>query len=305
MDELTRKWQSTGVFNFSLNDYDKARVVMLGAPMDYTVSFKSGSRFGPQGIRNASYGLEDYSPYLDRHLSRVPFYDKGDIVMPIGNVEKSMEIIYEETRRILQDHKIPLILGGEHLISYPIVQAMVEKYPDLVVIQFDAHTDLRDTFFGEKHSHATVIRRVVEILGAKKVYQYGIRSGEQHEFRYAEENTYMRRYEVLQGLKEDLAQLRGRPIYLTFDIDCIDPAFCPGTGTPEPCGITTTEALQAIHLLKDMQIVGMDLVEVSPPMDASGGTEITAAKLIREAMVGFWWESSAEVSRKKVILGKQ
>lgn len=288
MGELDQKWQSPGVFICSQKEYSDAKVVMLGAPMDYTVSFKAGSRFGPQGIRGASHGLEEYSPYLDGHLSDVPFIDQGDLVLPIGNVEKSMEMIYTSVKQVLADNKIPLVLGGEHLITYPIIRAMVEKYPDLVLLQFDAHTDLRDTFFAEKHSHATVIRRCVELLGKKRVYQYGIRSGEQHEFRYADEMTYMRRYRVMEGLLEDLPDLQGKPVFITFDIDCIDPAYCPGTGTPEPGGISTVEALEAIHAMKQLNIVGMDLVEVSPQMDPGGITEIAAAKLLREAMIAYW-----------------
>ncbi len=288
MEELEQQWHVPGTFIGSQADYESAKVVMLGAPMDYTVSFKAGSRFGPQAIRNASHGLEEYSPYMDRHLSQVPFVDRGDLVLPVGNVNRSMEIIYSSVKEILEDQKIPLILGGEHLITYPVIRGMVEKYPDLVLLQFDAHTDLRDTFIGEKHSHATVIRRCVELLGKKRVYQYGIRSGEQHEFRYADEMTYMRRYHVIEGLRKDLPQLKDRPVYITFDIDCIDPAYCPGTGTPEPGGISTVEALEAIHAMKDLQIVGMDLVEVSPQTDPGGITEMAAAKLLREALVSYW-----------------
>jgi len=289
LPELHRKLQSAGVFNFSKDNYKQAKVVLLGAPMDYTVSFKVGSRFGPQGIRNASYGLEEYSPYLNRHLSKVPFFDQGDLVLAIGNVAKSLDMIYAATKQIIDDDKVPFILGGEHLITYPIIQAIVEKHPDLVVLHFDAHADLRDTFFGEKNSHATVIRRVAEILGKGRIYQYAVRSGEQYEFQYAEEMTHMRRYDVLTALEQDIENLKEKPVYITFDIDSIDPAFCPGTGTPEPCGISTTEAMQSIHLLRGLDVVGMDLVEVSPSIDTSGSTEITAAKLIREAILSYWW----------------
>lgn len=288
MSELDRKWQSTGVFNYTRDDYENAKVVILGAPMDYSVSFKTGTRFGPQGIRNASYGLEDYSPYVDRHLSNVPVFDRGDLVLPYGNVDKSLTLIYEGVKGVLNDGKIPFIFGGEHLISLPCIQAVAERYPDLLILHFDAHTDLRDTFFGERLSHATVIRRAIEHLGKGRVYHYGIRSGEQHEFRYADDMSHMRRYTVLSPLKDDIRHFRGRPIYVTFDIDCIDPAYCPGTGTPEPGGISTVEALEAIHLLKGLHIVGMDLVEVSPHLDPTGVTDITAAKLVREAIVSYW-----------------
>ncbi|MFS8578582.1 MAG: agmatinase [Novibacillus thermophilus] len=289
MTELNRKWQSTGVFNYTQSDYDQAKVVIVGAPMDYSVSFKTGTRFGPQGIRHASYGLEEYSPYVDRHFSNVPVCDKGDLVLPFGNVEESLNIIYKGVKEVVQDKKVPFVLGGEHLISLPCIQAVAEHYPDLVVLHFDAHTDLRDSFFGEKLSHATVIRRVIELLGKGKVYHYGIRSGEQHEFRYADAMSHMRRYTVLTPLKDDIKHLQNRPVYVTFDIDCIDPAYCPGTGTPEPGGISSAEAFEAIHLLKELNVVGMDLVEVSPHLDHSGITDMTAAKLVREAILSYWF----------------
>lgn len=280
--------QCTGVFNYCTTDYERATVVIFGAPMDYTVSFKAGSRFGPEGIRSASYGLEQYSPYLDRHLSSVPFADAGDLVLPFGNVGKSLELINAKTREIVAAGKIPLVLGGEHLVSLPVIRALAEKHPGLRVLHFDAHADLRDTFAGEKLSHATVMRRVVELLGPGRVYHYGIRSGEKEEFLYAAEYSHMHRYEVLKALAGDLEELSGHPVYVTLDIDVMDPVYCPGTGTPEPFGISAKEMLAAIHAMAGLKIVGMDLVEVAPPLDRAGVTAILAAKLLIEALVSFW-----------------
>lgn len=305
MSELDKKIQSSGVFNFSRTGKSESKIVMFGAPMDYTVSFKAGSRFGPQAVRNASYGLEEYSPYKDRHLSEVPFYDEGDLILPIGNVDKSLDRIYRKTKQLLKEVKIPLVIGGEHLLTLPVVKAMAEHYPDLILVQFDAHTDLRDTFFGEKNSHATVIRRCAEVLGPGRVWQYGIRSGERHEFQYADKMTRMTRYEVLRNLKQDAAQWKGKPVYVTFDIDVIDPSFCPGTGTPEPGGITIGEALEALHLLENQNVVGMDLVEVSPERDQAGVTAIAAAKLLREAMVTFWWPGRGKAFQREQKLEKR
>ncbi|MBE3596410.1 MAG: agmatinase [Hydrogenibacillus sp.] len=304
MSELDRHLQSLGVFNFAGTDVERARVVMFGAPMDWTVSFKPGTRFGPGRIREASYGLEEYSPVYDRHLSEVRVADIGDLVLPFGNVEQSLAIIYEQAKRIVEQGKIPFVLGGEHLITLPVVTAVAERYPDLVLVHFDAHTDLRDTFFGESRSHATVIRRCAERLGAGRIYQYGIRSGERHEFQYAETMTVMRRYGVTE-LTRDMARFADRPVYITFDIDVIDPAFCPGTGTPEPDGITVRDAFDALRSLAGLNVVGMDVVEVSPPYDPSGTTAITAAKIVREALVAYWWEGPGPArAREDALAGR-
>lgn len=287
MQQLIQYTQSSS-FIKSIEQRELAKVILFGAPMDYTVSFKTGTRFGPQGIRNASLGLEEYSPVLDRHLSTIPFADLGDLVLPFGNVEKTLQLIYEATKEIVQADQIPFMLGGEHLVSFPAIKAVAEKYPDLVLLHFDAHTDLREEFFGEELSHATVIRRVAEVINPGNIYQFGIRSGERHEFKYAAEHTHLTQDIVLEPLQNILPQLAGRAIYLTLDIDVLDPAFAPGTGTPEPGGVSSGELFTALRLLQGQNIVGMDLVEVSPPLDSSGITTILGAKLVREALLSFW-----------------
>jgi agmatinase len=282
------QYTQAGSFLKSIADRKRAKVILYGAPMDYTVSFKAGSRFGPQGIRQASQGFEEYSPHLDRHLSAIPLYDCGDLVLPFGNVEKSLSIIYEATREIVSEGKIPFLLGGEHLVTYPAVRAVAESFPDLVLLHFDAHTDLRDEFFGEPLSHATVIKRITEFLPPRRIYQFGIRSGEQHEFRYAAEYTHLWQDAVLAPLMTILQELNGRPIYITLDIDVVDPAYAPGTGTQEPGGVSSAEIMQAIRMLRGQHIVAMDLVEVSPPHDNAGITTALAAKIVREAILSFW-----------------
>ncbi|HHW56647.1 MAG TPA: agmatinase [Clostridia bacterium] len=279
---------NAGKFLGSTDDYEKAEVVIVGLPMDYTVSFKAGSRFGPSAIRQASYGLEYYSVYLDRRLENKYFYDKGDLVLPYGNVEKSLDLISNVTQDILKSGKKGLFLGGEHLVTYGILREYLRKYGnDLVILHFDAHTDLREEFFGEVYSHATVMRKVWNLSKGIKMYHFGIRSGEKEEFEFAKNNTYMFLYEVVEPLKEVINDIKDYPIYISWDIDVVDPAFAPGTGTPEPGGITAKEALKAIHLLKDLNVVGMDLVEVSPSHDVGGITSILAAKLIRESILSF------------------
>lgn len=284
----TTEYIQSSTFIKAVKEHEQAKVVLFGAPMDYTVSFKSGSRFGPQGIRNASQGLEEYSPILNGRLSNVKFADVGDLILPFGNVEKSIEVIYESTKEIVTNGQIPFMLGGEHLVTYPAVKAVWEKHQDLVLLHFDAHTDLRDEFFGEKLSHATVIRRIIDFMNPNSIFQFGIRSGEQHEFEYANLHTHLTQDVVLDPLAKVLAQIEGKPIYITLDIDVFDPAFAPGTGTQEPGGISSYEFLKVIKLLKGQNIVGMDLVEVSPPLDPSGITSVLGAKLVRESIIAFW-----------------
>ncbi|ADL68865.1 agmatinase [Thermoanaerobacterium thermosaccharolyticum] len=281
-------FSNSGKFLSSINDYKESDIVIVGVPMDYTVSFKPGTRFGPQAIRTASLGLEEYSVYLDRNLKEKKYYDFGDLILPYGNVEKSLDIIGNAAKEILEDGKKPLFLGGEHLISAPVIKEVYKKYGDeLVVLHFDAHTDLRTEFFGEENSHATVLRKASEFINNKNMYHFGIRSGIKEEFEFSYKNTNMFLFNVVEPLKSVLEYIKSKPIYITWDIDVLDPAYAPGTGTPEPGGITSKEAFNAIHILKDLNVVGMDLVEVSPDYDHSGITSILAAKLIRESILSF------------------
>lgn len=268
------------------DDYNNAKIVIIGAPMDFTVSFRPGTRFGPKKIREVSYGLESYSIYTDDSLENKNFFDAGDADIPFGNVEKSLDILENITEKILEDEKIPLYLGGEHLISYPIIKKVAEKYPDLVVLHFDAHADLRDTYFGEKLSHATVLRRISEHIKDKHIFHFGIRSGVREEFLYAQQHTHMYPIEVKTPFLKALQDLRNQPIYITLDIDVVDPAFAPGTGTPEPGGCNSQEILEIVSYFKNLNVVGFDLVEVSPANDLSDRTSLLAAKILRELLIG-------------------
>jgi agmatinase len=258
-------------------------------PMDYTVSFRPGARFGPPRIREVSLGLEEYSPYLDRALDELQYYDAGDIPLPFGNAARSLEIIGEYVRGLLADKKFPLGLGGEHLVSWPVIREMASKYPDLALIHIDAHADLREQYEGEPLSHSTPIRKAAELIGGVNVYQFGIRSGTKEEFRYARENINLYPFEVLEPLQKVLPTLGNRPVYVTVDIDVLDPSAAPGTGTAEAGGITSKELLAAIHAIarSAVQVVGADIVEVAPIYDPSEQTPIVAAKLVREMLLGF------------------
>ncbi len=281
---------SGNVFIGSHPVFEESEAVLYGMPMDWTVSYRPGSRFGPTRIREVSIGLEEYSPYLDRELEEVKYFDAGDIPLPFGNPQRSLNMIEDYIDQLLTADKFPLGMGGEHLVSWPVMKAMYKKYPDLAIIHMDAHTDLREEYEGEPLSHSTPIRKVAELIGPENVYSFGIRSGMKEEFQWAKENgMHISKFEVLEPLKEILPTLAGRPVYVTIDIDVLDPAHAPGTGTVDAGGITSKELLASIHAIakSDLRIVGGDLVEVAPIYDPSEQTANTASKLIREMILGW------------------
>ncbi|MER2140813.1 MAG: agmatinase, partial [Priestia megaterium] len=250
---------SGNVFIGSHPVFEESEAVLYGMPMDWTVSYRPGSRFGPTRIREVSIGLEEYSPYLDRELEEVKYFDAGDIPLPFGNPQRSLNMIEEYIDQLLAADKFPLGMGGEHLVSWPVMKAMSKKYPDLAIIHMDAHTDLREEYEGEPLSHSTPIRKVAELIGPENVYSFGIRSGMKEEFQWAKENgMHISKFEVLEPLKEILPTLAGRPVYVTIDIDVLDPAHAPGTGTVDAGGITSKELLASIHAIakSDLRIVG-------------------------------------------------
>ncbi|KAB7707505.1 agmatinase [Bacillus aerolatus] len=281
---------SGNIFIGAQQEYENSEVVLYGMPMDWTVSYRPGSRFGPGRIREVSIGLEEYSPYLDRELEEINYFDAGDIPLPFGNAAKSLNLIEDYIDGLLADGKFPLGMGGEHLVSWPVMKAVAKKHPDLAIIHMDAHTDLRTEYEGEPLSHSTPIRKIAELIGPSNVYSFGIRSGMKEEFQWAKENgMHISKFEVLEPLKEILPTLAGRPVYVTIDIDVLDPAHAPGTGTVDCGGITSKELLASIHAIarSEVNVVGGDLVEVAPIYDSSEQTANTASKLIREMLLGW------------------
>jgi agmatinase len=273
-------------FMASCNNYEDASIVVVGVPMDFTCSFRPGTRFGPQKIREISYGIEEYSIYMDKNLSDYRFFDSGDLDLPIGDVAGSLKMIGDAAEEILQDGKFPLFIGGEHLISVPAIKKTFEKYgDDLTVLHFDAHADLREGYLGCENSHASAIRRLTDFMPGKNIYQFGIRSGTKDEFEFAKMNTNMFKFDVIEPLEKVIGNLTSVPVYITLDIDVVDPAFANGTGTPEPGGITSMEILKAVIMCKELNIVGFDIVEVSPPYDNSDRTALLAAKIIRDVIL--------------------
>lgn len=267
-------------------EYGNAQIVMFGAPFDSTTSYRPGARFGSSAIRNESYGLETYSPYQEKDLLDSHVFDSGDLEPAIGDTEAVLNEISERTGTILSDGKLPFLIGGEHLVTLGSVREAAKKYPDLHILHFDAHADLREDYLGVKLSHACVLRRCWEIVGDDRIYQFGIRSGDREEFRFAAEgHTFMRKFDF-EGLTETVNALKGKPVYFTIDLDVLDPSVFPGTGTPEAGGVSFLALLEAILLAAgNLNIVACDVNELSPVYDTSGVSTAVACKVVRELLL--------------------
>ena len=260
-------------------DYDSSNIVMLGLPFDGTVSYRPGSRFAPEQIRLASWGLEEYSPVFDKNLEEVNFHDAGDLEFPLGNTYKTLEQIEKNVEDIYKDGKRVFGIGGEHLVTLPEVRAVSKFYDDLAIVHFDAHTDLREEYLGEEMSHSAVIRHISKFVKPENIKQIGIRSGMKEEWDFmAKHNTLCKYY-------DDLESLRTKNIFITVDLDCLDTSIMPGTGTPEVGGMTFNELIGWFNYLKDFNIVGADVVELAPDYDASGVSTAVATKVIRELLM--------------------
>ena len=265
--------------------YEDARIVLFGAPFDSTTSYRPGTRFASRTMRAESYGLETYSPYQDLDMEDARVFDGGDLELCFGDTVKALSDIYAFTKQVLADKKRPFIIGGEHLVSLPVVRALHEAYPELCIVHFDAHTDLREDYLGARLSHATVLKRIWEIVGDNRIYQFGIRSGEREEFAWAKKHTNLQKFNFT-GLEQTLQSLAGKPVYLTIDLDVMDPSVFPGTGTPEAGGVTFLELLRAMfQVMRLDKIVGCDMVELSPIYDPSGSSTAVALKLLREMLL--------------------
>lgn len=269
------------------SEYDESRIVIFGAPFDSTTSYRPGTRFASRHMRAESYGLETYSPYQGSDLEDAKIFDSGDLELCFGDSSIALGDIEEHTRRILNDDKLPLMIGGEHLVTLGAVRAVCDKYPDLHIIHFDAHADLRDEYLGAKLSHASVMRRSWELVGDGHIHQFGIRSGERAEFEWGKGhiNTQLFNFE---GLEKTIDELKGKPVYFTIDLDVLDVSVFPGTGTPEAGGVTFNELLSAILKVAKLNIVGMDINELSPTLDSSGASTAVALKIMRELMLAVY-----------------
>lgn len=265
-------------------EYDEAKIVLFGAPYDSTTSFRPGARFGSKAIRSESFGLETYSPYQDDELTEKKVFDSGDLELVFGNAQTALGQIEKRARIILNDGKLPFMVGGEHLVTLGAFRAVYEKYPDVSIIHFDAHADLRADYLGEKMSHASVLRRCHELVGDGRIYQFGIRSGDREEFIWGRDHVQTRMFDF-EGLEQVVEQLQGKPVYFTLDLDVLDPSVFPGTGTPEAGGVSFMQLLNACLKLRDLNIVGLDVNELAPAYDISGVSTAVAGKIIRELLI--------------------
>lgn len=270
---LDRSWMAQNP------DYNSSDIVMLGLPFDGTVSYRSGSRFAPEQIRLASWGLEEYSPVFNKELADVNFHDAGDLEFPLGNTCKSLEQIRNNVEDIYKDGKRVFGIGGEHLVTLPEVQSVSKYVDNLAIVHFDAHTDLREEYLGEEMSHSAVIRHCSEIVGPENIKQIGIRSGMKEEW------EFMKAHNTLCHKFSDIDCLKDKNIFVTVDLDCLDTSIMPGTGTPEAGGMTFKELNEWFYYLKDFNIVGADVVELAPDYDASGASTAVATKVIRELLM--------------------
>ena len=266
--------------------YEEAEMVIFGAPFDSTTSYRPGARFGSSAIRHESFGLETYSPYQDEELTDYTVFDSGDLELCFGSSKEALKDIEERTDIILNDGKFPLMIGGEHLVTLGAVRGVLKKHPDLHIIHFDAHADLRQEYLGMELSHACVLRRCHDLIGDGRIHQFCIRSGEKAEFDFAKEHTDMHRFSF-DGLEDLVERLRKEqvPVYFTIDLDCLDPSCFPGTGTPEAGGVSFQELLQAILLVARTNVVAADVNELAPMLDASGASTAMACKVVRELMI--------------------
>ena len=268
-------------------DYNEAETVLFGAPFDSTTSYRPGTRFGSSAIRRESYGIESYSPYQDKALYDGAVMDSGDLELCFGDTKQALDAIQERTEQILSDGKRPFLLGGEHLVTLGAVRAVAKYYPEVSIIHFDAHADLREEYLNVKLSHACVLRRCWELIGDGRIFQFGIRSGDREEFRWGKEHVKTKTFDF-EGLETVLEQLKGKPVYFTLDLDVLDPSVFPGTGTPEPGGVSFEQLRRAALLVcKTANIVGCDVNELSPHYDPSGISTAVACKIVREMLLAF------------------
>lgn len=267
--------------------FEEAKVVLFGAPYDSTTSFRPGTRFGPAAMRSESFGIETYSMLMDKDLiDDTAVFDSGDIELPFGNQEVALKMIEERADEILSAGKLPFLLGGEHLVTLGSVCAALKKYPDLHIIHFDAHADLREDYLGNQLSHACVLRRCHDLLGDKRIFQFGIRSGTREERQFMKDGHVTTELFSDTTLPEVVSSLDGKPIYLTIDMDVLDPSEFPGTGTQEAGGFNYLQLVKDMRLIcEKLNVVAIDNVELNPSLDTSGRSTALACKFLREELL--------------------
>lgn len=268
------------------SEYDESQIVIFGAPFDSTTSYRPGTRFASSAMRNESFGIETFSPYLDRDLTDYKIFDAGDLDLIFGNPTLTLDEIEHTVSHILDDGKFPIMIGGEHLVTLGAVRAVGKRHPNLHIVHLDAHADLRQDYLGEKLSHATVMRRCHDLVGNNRIYQFGIRSGDREEFEFMQSRIITTRFNT-QGIERLPELIDDAPVYFTIDLDVLDPSCFPGTGTPEAGGIDFHELLNAISVVSGLNVIGCDINELSPIYDQTGASTALACKVLRELILSF------------------
>ncbi len=266
--------------------FEEAKVVILGCPYDGSATFRPGARFGPSSIRKASWGVETYSPYFHKDLESFSIHDMGDLELPLGEKRLSFDLIQKALRKVLSTKKFPVLLGGDHLITLPALEEMIKVYPDLHLLQLDAHADLREEYLGERLSHSTVMRRILEHLKRGRLFQIGIRSGTEEELKLARKMKSLVPLELV-SLRSLVRRLKEKPVYLSLDLDLFDPSLLPGVGTPEPGGITFQQFIPMIKEISKLSLIGFDIVELTPDYDPTQVSSITTSVILREMILAF------------------
>ena len=277
-----------GVFMGANRSTANCLIGMFGVPYDGTTSFRPGSRFGPSAIREVSTGLETYCPQLNLDLNDINYADLGSLEIPFGAPEPVIKLVYKASAKILRNGLKPLIIGGEHSISSGAVDATAQFHKDLILVQLDAHADLRKEWLGSQYNHACTMSKCLEKLPSKTLFQLGIRSGSREEFEELQSNNRLilhTKNNPAENLKKVLAPFVGKPIYLSIDLDWFDPSVLPGTGTPEPGGYTWDDFATVIDVLREHQVVAADIVELAPQLDPLGMSSIFAAKVTRSILL--------------------
>jgi len=266
-----------------------ARIVLFGIPFEGSVNLRRGADHGPRDLRLASDSIETYSPVLDRDLEDLAIADLGDCELGGGPPREQLARAREEIRRFWRPGLLPVALGGDHTATLPVIEVLAPAVPELRILQLDAHPDLREEFLGERYNYASAMARVMDVVAPERVFQVGMRTGAREEFqRKVPHLLPAHRIHPVEAVRSLVPELRAHPLYVTIDVDVLDPSEAPGTGAPEPGGITAAELVEIVRLLAPCRIVGTDLMEVAQAWDPSGRTAITASWILREAILTWW-----------------
>jgi len=270
--------------------FSEGRIIVYGIPFEGRVNLRKGADGGPRDLRLASDSIETYSPWVERDMEDLPLADIGDCELPAGaSPREQLDAARKEIASWWRPGLIPFMLGGDHTATVPVIEALAPSFPELQIVPLDAHPDTREEFLGERYNYASAMARVMDTVAPARVFQIGMRTGSREEYLNRRPNFYPvlagHPVDVVRGL---LPRLRSAPLYVTIDVDVLDPSEAPGTGSPEPGGLRVPELLEIVRMLSDCEIIGGDLVEVAHAWDPSGRTGIAASWVIREAMLTWW-----------------